>query len=85
MIPFPRKGSYCLGLISRDSPRSYSDHLKGEMISVFIPTAPNPTTGFLVMCARADMIFLNMRSEEAIKYIVSCGVIQPGKQEDFVE
>ena len=81
LIPFPYKGSYCIGLIARDSPKTASTAAHQEMISVFIPTTPNPATGFLVMCARSDIIFLKMKSEEAIKYIVSCGVIQPERPE----
>ncbi|HSX27035.1 MAG TPA: DUF502 domain-containing protein [Chlamydiales bacterium] len=77
LIPFPYKGSYCVGLIAREAPKTCSDAMKDELISVFIPATPNPATGFLVMCPRSELIFLDMRSEEAIKYVVSCGVIQP--------
>jgi uncharacterized membrane protein len=82
MVPFPYKDAYCIGLISRNSPRTCSEALHDDMVSVFIPTAPNPTTGFLVLCKRSELIFLNMKSEDAIKYIVSCAVILPEK---FVE
>jgi uncharacterized membrane protein len=51
------------------------------MVSVFLPTTPNPTTGFMIISPKKDLIFLDMKSEEAIKYIVSCGVIQPGVKE----
>lgn len=81
MIPFPYQGSYCLGLIARKAPQTCSDAENNEMISVFIPTTPNPTTGFLVMCHKSELIHLDMKPEEAIKYVVSCAVIQPsGKQ-----
>jgi uncharacterized membrane protein len=79
MIPFPHKECYCLGLISRDSPTSCSDSVHDDLVSVFVPTTPNPTTGFLIMIPKADLIFLDMKSEEAIKYIVSCGVMVPGR------
>lgn len=77
MLPFPYHGCYCIGLIARDAPQVCSKAEHDELISVFIPTTPNPTTGFLVMCHKAELIYLDMKSEEAIKYIVSCGVIQP--------
>jgi uncharacterized membrane protein len=69
LVPFPRPGVYVLGLISRESPKICSEAL--------IPTTPNPTTGFLLMFKKEDLVFIDMRPEDAIKYIVSCGVIVP--------
>ncbi len=77
LLPFPYKGAYCLGLISRNAPDTCSDSVGMEMVSIFIPTTPNPTTGYIVMCKKADLIFLEMKSEAALKYIISCAVIQP--------
>jgi uncharacterized membrane protein len=77
MLPFPYQGSYCIGLIARKAPQTCSDAENSELISVFIPTTPNPTTGFLVMCQKSELIYLDMKPDEAIKYVVSCGVIQP--------
>lgn len=77
LLPFPYKGAYCLALISNNSPSTCSETLEMDMVSVFIPTAPNPTTGFLVMSRKSELIYLDMKSEAAIKYIVSCAVIQP--------
>lgn len=79
MIPFPKKGSYCLGLITSDAPTTCNNAAKEEMITVFIPTTPNPTSGYLLLTKKADLIFLKMKSEDAIKYVVSCAVIQPAK------
>lgn len=81
MLPFPRQGSYCLGLITSDAPATCNSAVKGEMVTVFIPTTPNPTSGYLVLTKKSDLIFLKMKSEEAIKYVVSCAVIQPAKVE----
>jgi len=78
MVPFPRADVYALGLIARDSPEACSHSVGSQLVSVLIPTTPNPTTGFLLMFKREDLIFLDMKPEEAIKYIVSCGVIVPG-------
>jgi uncharacterized membrane protein len=77
LLHFPYQGAYCLGLISSDAPATCTDSLDSDMVSVFIPTTPNPTTGYLVMCRRTDLIYLKMKSEDAIKYVVSCAVIQP--------
>jgi uncharacterized membrane protein len=77
MVPFPKADMYALGLIARDSPSMCSAAAGEELISVLIPTTPNPTTGFLLMYQRKDIVFIDMKPEDAIKYIVSCGVIIP--------
>lgn len=79
MIPFPYKGCYCIGLIAKEAPKTCSDAENGKLVSVFIPTTPNPTTGFLVMCHENELIYLKMKTEDAVKYVVSCAVIQPEK------
>jgi uncharacterized membrane protein len=77
MLPFPYHGCYCIGLIARDAPLTCSSAGHDQLVSVFVPTTPNPTTGFLVMSHKSELVYLDMKSEEAIKYIVSCAVIQP--------
>jgi uncharacterized membrane protein len=78
MVPFPRKDIYVLGLLVRESPGVCSSASGGDqLISVLVPTTPNPTTGFLLMVKKEDLIIVDMKPEEAIKYIVSCGVIIP--------
>ncbi len=77
LLPFPYQGAYCIGLIAKEAPKTCSEAAKTELVSVFIPTTPNPSTGYLVMCERSELIFLEMRTEQAIKYVVSCAVIQP--------
>ncbi len=77
MVPFPMGGSYVMGLIARESPQTCSDKATAELFSVLVPTTPNPTTGFLLMYKKEDIIFLDLKPEQAIKYIVSCGVITP--------
>lgn len=80
MVPFPRADVFVLGLVARDSPRSCSEAAGNELVSVFVPTTPNPTTGFLLMFKRQDLILIDMKPEEALKFIVSCGVIIPASQ-----
>lgn len=77
LINFPYNGAYCLGLISSEAPSTCSNSIDTAMVSVFIPTTPNPTTGYLLMCRKSDLIHLKMKAEDAIKYVVSCAVIQP--------
>jgi uncharacterized membrane protein len=80
MVPFPYKGSYCLGLVTREAP-SQCQVAQDEMVSVYLPTTPNPMTGYLIMSPRSELIELDMKSDEAIKYIVSCGGIRPEMKE----
>lgn len=83
LVPFPRKDVYVLGLVSRESPAVCSHAVHDQLISVLIPTTPNPTTGFLLMFKKEDLIFVDMKPEAAIKYIVSCGVIIPEEKSLF--
>lgn len=77
MVPFPKPGSYVMGLVSRRSPAICSEKANASLISVLIPTTPNPTTGFLLMYKEEELVYLDLKPEEAIKYIVSAGVITP--------
>ncbi len=78
LAPFPSSASYMLGLVARESPPQCSKAVNDELISVLIPTTPNPTTGFLLMFRKKELVYLDMKPDEAIKCIVSCGVIHPG-------
>lgn len=82
LLQFPYPGAFCIGLVGKTSPKTCSDAEKKELVSIYIPTTPNPSTGFLVMCEKKDLIFLNMKTEQAIKYVVSCAVIQPEASEE---
>ena len=77
MVPFPGEGIFALGFLSQKAPLACNEKEDGEMISVFVPTAPNPTTGFTIMYRSKEIQYINMKPEEAIKYIVSCGVVTP--------
>ncbi len=77
MVPFPKDGTYVMGLVSRESPEVCSEKAGSPLVSVLVPTTPNPTTGFLIMYKKEDLIHLDLKPEAAIKYIVSCGVITP--------
>lgn len=77
MVPFPYKGLYSIGFVSRKAPDTCSEAINNQLYSVFIPTTPNPTTGFIILFKKEDLIFLEMKPEDGIKYIVSCGVIIP--------
>ncbi|MBS0615495.1 MAG: DUF502 domain-containing protein [Verrucomicrobia bacterium] len=84
LVPFPRKGVYTLALISTEAPKVCSEKAGKPLVTVLIPTTPNPTTGFLLMYPMEDLIPIDMRPEQAIKYIVSCGMITPEKKPTLV-
>ena len=75
MVKFPNEGSYCIGLISGKAPSLCEKTLGCSLVTVFVPTTPNPTSGFLMMYRDDEVIYLDMKVEEAFKYIISCGVI----------
>lgn len=76
MVPFPiEKGAYCIGLVSSPAPSICENTVGTKLISVFVPTTPNPTSGFLMMYQEDSVIYLDMKIEDAFKYIISCGVI----------
>ncbi len=75
MVPFPNTSTYTIGLVTRDDLPSFKPNDESKNIAVFVPTTPNPTSGFLVIFKEADLIYLDMPIENAFKYIISCGVI----------
>jgi uncharacterized membrane protein len=81
IVPFPNEDSYVMGLVSRESPNICKEATQKNLISVLVPTAPNATTGYLLMYEKDKVIYLDMKPEDAIKFIVSCGVITPENPE----
>jgi len=79
MLEYPRKGIWILGLVSADLQGEIEQKLPEPMVNVFIPTTPNPTSGFLIFVPKKDVIEMNMSVEEAIKFIVSGGLVEPKK------
>lgn len=77
LVPFPRAGIYTLGFLSEKAPKEINNETGHEMISVFVPTTPNPTTGFTIIFNVKDIYYLKMKPEAAIKFIVSCGIVHP--------
>lgn len=77
LVEYPGPGRWSLGFITARSPEPLQSHAGEEMITVFIPTTPNPTTGFLVMVARRELVYVRMTTEEAFTYILSAGAVKP--------
>jgi uncharacterized membrane protein len=77
LIEYPRKGSYTIGFLTGIPGGDVLNHLKEEHVSVYVPTTPNPTSGFFLMMPKSEVIELDMSVDAALKYIVSMGVVAP--------
>ena len=77
LVEYPRKGSWAVGFATRENSGEITDKLKKNLINVFVPTTPNPTSGFLLMYPKEDVIYLDLTFEEASKFIVSAGTSNP--------
>ena len=85
LFEYPRKGCYAIGFMTNENTPENSEAArrlgKGDLISVFMPTTPNPTSGFLMLIPRDECIMLDMSVSDAMRLIVSCGAILPGSEE----
>ena len=77
MVQYPRAGSWTIGFVTGAPGGEVARHLPGEHISVYVPTTPNPTSGFFLMIPRAEVVELSMSVDEALKYVISMGVVAP--------
>ena len=77
LVEYPKKGSWAVGFATKENKGEISKKTNKELINVFVPTTPNPTSGFLLMFPKDEVIFLDMTFEEASKFIVSAGTSDP--------
>ena len=77
LIEYPRKGSWAVGFVTKENKGEISKKTNKNLVNVFVPTTPNPTSGFLLMFPKDEVIYLNMSFEEASKFIVSAGTSNP--------
>ncbi|WP_175133756.1 DUF502 domain-containing protein [Achromobacter pulmonis] len=77
LLQYPRAGSWTIAFVTGTPSGEVADRLPGDHISVYVPTTPNPTSGFFLMVPRADTVDLQMSVDAALKYIVSMGVVAP--------
>jgi len=83
LVQYPRQGSWTIAFLTGIPGGEVKNHLQGaDYVSLYVPTTPNPTSGFFLMVPRADTIELDMSVDEALKYIVSMGVVAPEMQAD---
>jgi len=79
LVQYPREGSWTIAFLTGQPGGDVVNHLHGEYWSVYVPTTPNPTSGFFLMMPKADVIELDMSVDEALKYIISMGVVSPDR------
>jgi len=77
LVEYPRKGSWAVGFATKENVGEISNKTKQKLINVFIPTTPNPTSGFLLMFPKDEVIYLDLTFEEASKFIISAGTSNP--------
>ena len=77
LVEYPRKGSWAVGFATKENTGEIKDKTNINLVNVFVPTTPNPTSGFLLMIPKDDLIYLDMTFEEASKFIVSAGTSKP--------
>lgn len=77
LVQYPREGAWTIAFMTGQPGGDVVNHLKGDFISVYVPTTPNPTSGFFLMMPKNDVIELDMSVDVALKYIISMGVVSP--------
>ena len=77
LVEYPRKGTWAVGFATKDNKGEMKRKTKQDLVNVFVPTTPNPTSGFLLMFPKKDVIYLDISFEEASKFIVSAGTSNP--------
>ena len=83
IIEYPRKGLYSIGFVTQDTKGPVQDALAEDSISVFLPTTPNPTSGYLLFVPKKDIIDVNLTTEEALKLVISGGMVIPDIRQRF--
>lgn len=77
LIEYPRRGLWAIGFVAGPAKGELLDHVTGDLLAVFVPTTPNPTSGFLIYVPRDELTLLEMSVEDAAKLVVSAGLVYP--------
>ncbi len=80
LVEYPRHGSWTIAFVTGKPGGEAGHHLRGEYLSVYVPTTPNPTSGFFLMVPQSEVVNLSMSVDEALKYVISMGVVAPPMQ-----
>ena len=76
LVEYPKKGSWAVGFATKENKGVIRDKINEDVVNVFVPTTPNPTSGFLLMVPKKDLIYLEISFEQASKFIVSAGTTE---------
>ena len=79
IVPFPMPGMYAIGFVSSDAAPEIREKIGGDLVSVYLPTTPNPTSGYLLMVERSQIVELDMDVEDAVKLVISGGAVIPAE------
>jgi uncharacterized membrane protein len=77
LVRFPHRDSYCIAFVTSDAPGELDQKIAADVVNVFVPTTPNPTSGFMLMVPKADTIALDMPVADAVKMVISGGAVVP--------
>jgi uncharacterized membrane protein len=77
LVQYPRQGAWTIAFVTGKPGGEVAEHLPGDMLTVYVPTTPNPTSGFMLIVPRAEVVELAMSVDEALKYVISMGVVSP--------
>jgi len=85
LIEYPRKGIWAMGFLTGDTKGEVNRKTKNQMVNIFLPTTPNPTSGFLLFLPKKDILRLSMTVEEGIKMIISAGMLTPEEKQKEIK
>lgn len=77
LVEFPRSGAWTLGFVTGSTPTEVKGAIGGDLVTIFVPTTPNPTSGYLIFVQKSDVKYLDMSVEDGIKLVVSGGIVAP--------
>jgi len=77
LVQYPRQGCWTIAFLTGKPGGDLANHLRGDYVSIYLPTTPNPTSGFFLVMPKTDVIELDMSVDEALKYVISMGVVAP--------
>lgn len=77
LVEYPRRGIWTMGFLTQQYPGGFDEFEVGELVSVFLPTTPNPTSGWLVVTPRSEVRLLDLTIEDGVKFIISGGIVGP--------
>jgi uncharacterized membrane protein len=77
LVEYPRKGIWVIGFVTGETKGEVQNLTKDKVINIFVPTTPNPTSGFLLFIPQKDLVYMDMKVEDAVKMVISGGIVTP--------